>query len=154
MSTFVTVKEVLENVRTFRKQLKLFYAHLAETAGKRELQIYLAYMIRHEENFERVLAANEGKDINHKLDTWMQYGPDTDRLSLPPLNGLKPENMSVEDAECIALVSENAIAAYYAEAAARVQGGDAHDLLMQLAEQQQSDICALKQASESVRLNI
>jgi len=154
MATFITVKDVLDRVRAFRKQLRLFYEHLAETAGKPELQIYLAYMIRHEENFEKVLAAHDGKGINHKLDTWIQYGPEGTGLTLPPIEGLKPEKMSVEDAECIALAAENAIAAYYAEAAARVQGEDAHALLVQLFEQQQSDVYSLKQASESLRQNI
>lgn len=154
MTTFVTVKDILQRVRTFRQALKLFYTQLAETAGKRELQIYLAYMIRHEDNFEKVLAAHDGKAMNHKLDTWMQYGPEGVDLTLPDLNELNPEDMSVEEAECIALASENAILTYYKEAAKSVQCSDAHDLLVQLAEQQQSDILILKQASESLRQNI
>ena len=154
MATFVTLKDVLDRVRTFRQQLKSFYTHLAETAGKHELQIYLGYMIRHEENFERVLAAHDGKAMNHKLDTWMQYGPESAGLVLPRLEDLNPEAMSVEEAECIALASENAILAYYKEAAANVQGTEPHDLLEKLVAQQQSDMITLKQASESIRQNI
>ncbi len=154
MTTFVTVHDVLHRVRSFRHELKEFYSKLAESAGRRELQIYLAYMIRHEENFEKLLAAHDGKAMNHKLDTWMQYGPEGVDLTLPKLADLHPEQMSVEEAECIALASEQAILTYYTEAAKSVQGSDAHDLLAQLAEQQQSDILILKQASESLRQNI
>ncbi len=154
MTSFVTVRDVLERVRLFRQQLKSFYQELAETADKRELQIYLAYMIRHEENFEKVLAEHDDACINHKLDTWMQYGPESAGFALPPLSDLDPANMCVEEAECLALASENAILAYYKEAAKSVQGAEPHALLEQLAEQQESDILILKQASESLRQNI
>ncbi len=154
MTSFVTVRDVLDRVRAFRTQLKDFYTELAETAGKRELQIYLAYMIRHEENFEKLLAAHDGNHNNHKLDTWMQYGPESAGLALPELENLNPAEMSVEEAECLALASETAILQYYKEAAKSVQGAEPHALLEQLAEQQQSDIIVLKQASESLRQNI
>lgn len=153
MSSFVTVRDVLENVRSFRKQLKEFYRTLAETTDKRELQIYLAYMTRHEENFEKILSEHDGEGTNHKLDTWMQYGPENAGFTLPALQALDPATMCVEEAERLAITAETAILSYFTAAAKSVQGADPHALLEQLAEQQQSDIDILKQASGSLRQN-
>ncbi len=151
-NTFMTAHDVLENARSFRQELNDLYGKLAQTTENKKLSQYFSHMQHHEEQLEKTMAAYEQEGMESKLETWLQYGPDEKKLSLPAIKGLT-DDMSIPEAERIVLPFEEAVADYYTEAAQRVQTGPAQDLFKKLAQKQHQEVKHLKQASEAFQHN-
>jgi len=150
MSTYMRVRDVLEAARRFHRQLKVFFGRLADRSDKERVRILLDYMSRHERNFEEGLNEYEAQGSGRLLDTWMQYGPDEDRLEVPSFDDLTADG-AIDQVEKAALRFDDALAAFYADAAGRAQNEKVRQLFARLAEQHESDKADVRKTSLMTR---
>lgn len=136
--TYKKVTDVLELVRRFHKQLADFYAGLSETSDKERVQMLLDYMSRHERNFEQAFAEYSNEVGRKLLDTWIQYIPDPDMLSVPEMKDLDG-NMTVDDVADILMVLDDRLVRFYSEAARRAESVELKEFFGRLKKYEEAE---------------
>lgn len=131
-----TTRGVLDQVRDFHRRLGKFYAEMANSAGKEKVKALLAYMSRHEENIERIIAKYEEDAAKDILDHWFEFTPDIAKCAC--FNGidLTPE-MSVDDVIQKALWYDSCLVEFYGGMAALSVTTNLQDLFQSLAEMEE-----------------
>jgi len=149
-STYKRVDDLLGMVHRFHKQLAVFYAQLSENSDRERVQMLLQYMSRHERNFAQAMAEYDKETADKLLDTWIQYAPDRDVLSIPQAKDLD-KNMTVDDVVKIAMELDEHLARFYSEAARSVDFSELKDFFCKLQEQEQADKAELARNAEMIK---
>lgn len=152
METYLRVRDILEAARRFHRQLGDFYDRLSDKSDRQRARLLLDYMERHERYFEQGLAAYDAEGADRLLDTWLQYGPDTDALDAPAPDEL-PDETGVDEVEKMARRFDEALATFYRDAARLARTKKVRELFQNLAEQQEADKDALKQTATAAKRN-
>jgi hypothetical protein len=137
-STYKQVKDLLDVVREYHKQLKQFYTSLSDKTDDKRVQMLLDYMSRYTSNLEEGFAKYTDEVEPKLLDTWIQYVPDPELLSLPDVNNLDI-NMTVDDVANIAIELDDRLVSFYSEAAERVDYDSLTDVFDRLKEHEQAE---------------
>jgi hypothetical protein len=96
LSTYEKVSDVLESVCKYHEQLAVFYANLIDKTDQEDVRMCLLYMKGQEENLAHMRAEYLEKAPAKIRDTWMQYGPDQDLLTIPDAQSLG-EEFTIDD---------------------------------------------------------
>jgi rubrerythrin len=136
--TYQQVKDILNTVRGFYKQLTEFYAGLSETSDKEKVQILLKYMSHHERKFEHAFAQYSDETGRKLLETWIQYPPDPNVLYVPKAKELD-RSMTVDDVADIAKELDDRLERFYSEAARLVESVELKDFFETLKEFEEAE---------------
>ena len=79
---FETTKDILDHARGFHRQLGEFYGSLSNQSGKQRVKMLLDYMSQQERHLEDALARYVEQLSEKMLNTWFQYPPPKEILSL------------------------------------------------------------------------
>ncbi len=82
MKSFETAKDVLDHSRHFHRQLGELYARLSDNSGKERVKMLLGYLSRHEKHLDESLSQYEEAVSEQILNTWFQFLPPKETMSL------------------------------------------------------------------------
>jgi len=146
-TSYLRVREVLDAVRRFHGQLAGFYAKLTTLAKRERTRMLLGYMVSHERVMEEALRNCDTQTERKYLDTWMQYTPDRDRLSVPVADTFDPQ-ITVEEMVTVMQDLDNRIIDFYTESIQWVDIPELRELFDRLREQERTEnIEVAKQAA-------
>ena len=149
-STYKQVRDVLNAVNNFHKQLSDFYAKLMENSDKERVRMLLDYMSRHEENFKKATAEYNQQATEKLLDTWIQYSPDLGELSLPEPEEID-KDMTVDDVVDIAMKMDENLVEFYSKAAQMVDVQEAKLLFNKMQEQEKAEEAELRKNAQQIK---
>jgi len=138
VATYRQVHDVLNGAVEFHRELEGFYGQLAQKADRKRVQLLLRYMSRHQRDFERGLAKNDDEGMRGLLDTWMQYTPSDQALTIPESDTLH-RSITVDEVVELALLLDQRLLDFYLEAARLAKSPEVRDPFRKLARQQQDD---------------
>ena len=150
MSTYVKVRDIIDTVRRFHRQLKVYYARLAKQVDKKRVQILLDYLSRKEQQFQNGLATYDEEGAGRLLDTWLQYGPDEKQLDVPSFGDFRPD-MTVDDVEKTAMEFGKALTEFCMSASRLAKTDDVRRLFRSLAQQEQEEKANIKTTGSAVK---
>lgn len=153
LMTYAKVSDVLEQVRRFHRRLKEIYADLSEQADRKRIALLLDYLSRHEEQFEKGIEEFQTEGADPLLDTWLQYGPEKEPLSVPAFSDLHAE-MGVDEIANEAQRFNDALTAFYEDVAQRAELEEVQRMFRKLAEQQKEDKAKLTIDAQSAKRDL
>ncbi len=136
--TYKQAKDLLDVVRDYHKHLGEFYSKLSDISDDERVQMLLDYLSRYTENIEKGFAEYTEALDPKLLETWIQYVPDPDLLSVPEAEKLDAD-MSVDDVANIAIELDDHLVRFYSEAAERVDYDTLTDLFDRLKEYEEAE---------------
>ena len=75
--TNVTVRDILELAKNIHHRLSEYFQQLADTEERERIRMLLQYLQRHEVGMENYVNACENLVLEHVLETWYPYVPET-----------------------------------------------------------------------------
>lgn len=150
MDTYITVREVLENVREFEEQMRGLYLQQAERAERQDVKCFLQHLGKLECRHEKGLANYEDEERKMLLDNWLQYGPDEEQLQVPKLEDF-PADMDMNQAESLAVKQNGELATYYSQVAERSSSREVSELFGKLVDQVESENRDVRKEASSIR---
>ena len=137
-----TVRQLLERIQDFHRQLGAFYEATAEQAARAKAKALLEYMGQHERALQACLADYE-RDASAKiLDTWIQFLPDLEQCQ--DFDEVEiSKDLSVEDVVRMSLRFDDCLIRFYremAEIAVSQDVKEAFESLARLEEQEERNL--------------
>ncbi len=148
-TTYIRVKDLLEFIQNFHKQLSDYFSELSEEADKKRVKVLLSYMSRHEKNFEKATAEYNEKTKQRLMDTWMQYAPDYGMLDIEQVKRIDSD-MSVDDVVDTALKLDEQLVKFYEKAERLVDYKVVKNLFAKLKVQEEADKAETVKVAQSI----
>lgn len=134
---YETVRDILDRVRSFHRELSRYYEESTETSRNEKAQLLLDYMGRHERNTNRCLAKYKKEAVDGVLDTWMQYIPDSQLREAFEEAKIEP-GMSPEEVFAHTLKIDRALIAFYEQLASYSAAPKLQELFQNLLEMEKT----------------
>jgi len=126
-----TVRDILDRVREFHRDLAGYYEALEGVTGKERLRMVLEYLARHEERVDECIGRYESEAGEGVLGTWYKGAPATEWKALSRDLTLTSE-MTVTDVLRQVLRFQESLAALYSDLAERAPSAETRDLFSEL----------------------
>lgn len=111
---FERVRDVLDHVKAFHRQLHQYYIGLEREAEKQRVAMLLSYLGRHQKHLEECLEDYEESAASKVLNAWFKYAPDMQILKFIANTELKPD-MTTDQVVKTALQYDDKIINFYRE---------------------------------------
>ena len=131
-----TVRELLEHISGFHRQLGTFYEGTAAKADQVKAKALLEYMGRHEKHLRECLDAYEKDASKRILDTGLQFMPDIAKCECFERMGVD-EDMSIRDVVRISLWFDDCLLEFIREMVELSVPEDVKELFASLAKMEE-----------------
>ena len=150
MKTYQTLRDIVRSIADFHGKLREFYHTLESREERGRVRMLLYYMSRHEKRFEdslRTVGQSRKKGI---LDTWLQYVPGDELLSLDGLD--VSSDMSVDEVVRISLEFDERLREFIRGIAGNPGlPRDVQDMFTQIAEEEKSEESELSVIADQIK---
>ena len=141
-----TVRQLLEHISGFHRQLGAFYKDTAAKADQEKAKALLEYMGRHEKHLRECLGAYEKGASETILDTWLQFMPDIAKCECFERMELG-EDMSIDNVVRTSLWFDDCLIEFFKEMANLSAPEGVKELFANLAQMQEQEERKVTRAS-------
>ena len=135
--TYITVRDVLKTAQKAHEEVQNKITRHYETDTSNRAQVLLNYLQREQGQIAGALAHFDENERDAILDTWLQYGPEPWKPSVPEIDKLGPD-ASLEKIFQLAIAVDDAFARFYADTAPLVKLPQARELFKKLSQQREA----------------
>ncbi len=133
-----SVRQLLDRAREYHRLLAEIYDRLEMVAEDTRVRMLLDYMRSHETKLEACIQEYEAMAEERVLSDWLKFAPEIP--SPRPVEDLQLDAaMTVTDVVRVALDFDNALMAFYRQAAENVVSQGVRDLFTALLDQEQQE---------------
>jgi rubrerythrin len=141
------IKDIISLAADFHGRVGKFYEGLYDDAEKEKVAMLLRYLSRHEKRLQKGLKQYSMEEQKNRGDTWLQYVPEDEKLSLKDL--APPSDLSVDDLIGVIQEMANRLLGFYQEMAhSGAIPVEVRDIFRQLAEQEKQEKAKLVLVAE------
>ena len=148
MPTFEQTKEVLHHCQRFHRKVGAYYSQLKDHSNSARVQLFLDYLVDHEEKVATALERYEETAPPRVLNTWLQTVTVTE--SLPIFDRIEiDEDMSVDEILDIGLHFDNVLRECYRVVRDNAEFGDVREAFQNLLEFEEQEKQTLVRVAQS-----
>lgn len=138
MKTYKQTSDIIQSVRSFHDQMRIYYDRLHKNDEKQKVKMLLDYLSRHEKHRDETLAKYEEEASKKVMEIWFKYIP----------NNISPDcfdnidiksNMSVDDVIGIAMHLNNCLLELYTRLVENTPGNEVRDVFNCLLERMKKE---------------
>ena len=132
---FETARDILDHARDFHNQLGTFYRSLSNQSEKQRVKMLLDYMSQQEGHLEDTLARYKEHVSEKMLNTWFQYPPPKEILSICKEVSLDEKmDLSVDDVIALVVKLDQCLIDLFQDAVEKAKTDALRDVFKNLVE--------------------
>jgi hypothetical protein len=138
MSSFETVRDIVDHAKVFHRRLSEAYTKLGDRSDRERIKVLLTYMSRHQEHVAECLAELETTAARRIMDTWFKFTPKMKHEKCFECINLDA-NMTTEEIVSTTLRVDKCLVGFYEQAASNAVSQDVRDLFAKLLEMEKKE---------------